>query len=51
MINLALMDKVLSVDEETKWVRVQAGARAAKVVEVLRLHGLAVKNYASIRQQ
>ena len=51
MINLALMDKVLSVDEETKRVRVQAGARVAEVVEALRPHGLTLQNYASIREQ
>ncbi|KAG0586730.1 hypothetical protein KC19_2G113000 [Ceratodon purpureus] len=51
MINLALMDKVLSVDEKTKRVRVQAGARVAEVVESLRPHGLTLQNYASIREQ
>jgi hypothetical protein len=51
MVNLALMDKVLSVDEETKRVRVQAGARVAEVVEALRPHGLTLQNYASIREQ
>lgn len=51
MINLALMDKVLSVDGETKRVRVQAGARVAEVVEALRPHGLTLQNYASIREQ
>lgn len=51
MINLALMDKILSVDQETKTVRVQAGARVAEVVEALRPHGLTLQNYASIREQ
>ena len=51
MVNLALMDRVLSVDEESKRVRVQAGARVAEVVEALRPHGLTLQNYASIREQ
>lgn len=51
MINLALMDQVLSVDKETKRVRVQAGARVAELVEALRPHGLTLQNYASIREQ
>lgn len=51
MVNLALMDQVLSVDLETKCVRVQAGIRVAEVVEALRPHGLTLQNYASIREQ
>lgn len=51
MVNLALMDQVVSVDRETKRVRVQAGARVAEVVEALRPHGLTLQNYASIREQ
>nr|XP_024393620.1 L-galactono-1,4-lactone dehydrogenase, mitochondrial-like [Physcomitrium patens]PNR41397.1 hypothetical protein PHYPA_018800 [Physcomitrium patens] len=51
MVNLALMDKIISVDEETKKVRVQAGARVAEVVEALRPYGLTLQNYASIREQ
>ena len=51
MVNLALMDRVLSVDPVTMRVRVQAGARVAEVVDALRPHGLTLQNYASIREQ
>lgn len=51
MINLALMDKILDVDLDTKRVTVQAGARVEQVVEALRPHGLTLRNFASIKQQ
>jgi len=51
MLSMALMDKVLWVDEASKQVRVQAGARVQDVVEALRPHGLTLQNYASIREQ
>ena len=51
MINLALMDKVLSMDEETKRMRVQASTWVAEAMEALRHHGLTLQNYTSIREQ
>jgi L-galactono-1,4-lactone dehydrogenase len=51
MINLALMDKIVNIDTETKRVTVQAGARVEQVVEALRPYGLTLQNFASIRQQ
>ena len=44
-------DSILSIDEEKKQVRVQAGARVTDVVEALRPHGLTLQNYASIAEQ
>ena len=51
MLNLALMDEVISVDNEKMQVTVQAGARVSQVVEALRPHGLTLMNYASITEQ
>eukprot|EP00250_Pteridium_aquilinum_P001741 c11954_g1_i1 orf=517-2394(-) len=51
MVNLALMDKILDIDMDTKRVTVQAGARVEQVVEALRPHGLTLQNFASIKQQ
>lgn len=51
MVNLALMDKVLSVDKERGLVRVQAGIRVEALVEALRPYGLTLANYASIVEQ
>ncbi|MCO5581804.1 hypothetical protein L7F22_035693 [Adiantum nelumboides] len=51
MVNLALMDKILDIDVNTKLVTVQAGARVEQVVEALRPHGLTLQNFASIKQQ
>lgn len=51
MINFALMDKVLHVDEKNKRVTVQAGARVSQLVEELKDHGLTLQNFASIREQ
>jgi L-galactono-1,4-lactone dehydrogenase len=51
MVSLALLDKVVCVDAETKRVTLQAGARVREVVEALRPYGLTLQNYASIREQ
>lgn len=51
MLSLALMDKVLSVDTKSGLVRVQAGARVQEVADQLKVHGLTLQNYASIREQ
>ncbi|XP_072974763.1 L-galactono-1,4-lactone dehydrogenase 2, mitochondrial [Typha angustifolia] len=51
MVNLALMDKVLEVDRETKRATVQAGIRIAELVDALKEHGLTLQNFASIREQ
>lgn len=51
MVNLALMDKVLTVDPEKKQVRVQAGIRVSQLVDAIKEHGLTLQNFASIREQ
>lgn len=51
LINLALCDRVLSVDAETKQVRVEAGITVEKLVKALQPHGLSLENYASITEQ
>jgi len=51
MVSLAMMDKVLHIDEEKKQVTVQCGARVQDVADELRKHGLTLQNYASIREQ
>lgn len=51
MVNIALMDSILSVDKEKRQVTVQAGARVSQVVDALRPHGLTLENYASIAEQ
>ena len=51
MVNLALMDQIVKVDQETNRVTVQAGARVEQVVDALRPYGLTLQNFASIRQQ
>lgn len=51
MVNLALMDKVLEVDQKAKRVRVQAGIRVSQLVDALKEHGLTLQNFASIREQ
>ncbi|KAF7147633.1 hypothetical protein RHSIM_Rhsim03G0034500 [Rhododendron simsii] len=51
MVNLALMDKVLEVDEERKRVRVQAGIRVQQLVDGIKDYGLTLQNFASIREQ
>lgn len=51
MINLALMDSIVSVDHQKKRVTVQAGARISQVVDELRPHGLTLQNFASIMEQ
>jgi len=51
MVSLALLDKVLSIDEELKQVTVQPGARVSDVTEALRKYNLTLQNYASIREQ
>lgn len=51
MVNLALLDKLVSVDAEKKQVTVQAGARIDQLVEYIRPYGLTLPTYASIREQ
>lgn len=51
MVDLALMDGVLSVDAARARVTVQAGARVSAVVAALRPHGLTLANYASVAEQ
>lgn len=51
MVNLALMDKVLEVDEKNKRVRVQAGIRVQQLVDGIKEYGLTLQNFASIREQ
>jgi L-galactono-1,4-lactone dehydrogenase len=51
MVNLSLMDSVLSIDKEKMQVTVQAGARVSQVVEALRPYGMTLQNYASIAEQ
>jgi len=51
LVNLALMDQVVSVDKERRQVVVQAGARVSQVTDALRPHGLVLQNFASIAEQ
>lgn len=51
VISLAMMDKVISVDEEKRQVRVQAGIRVEKLTEALKEYGLTLQNFASIAEQ
>lgn len=51
MVNVGLMDEVLSVDTATRTATVQAGARVADIVPALRAHGLTLPVYASISEQ
>ncbi|KAL3675189.1 hypothetical protein R1sor_025137 [Riccia sorocarpa] len=51
MVNLALMDKILNVDEKNMQVTLQAGARVEQVVEALKPYGLTLQNFASIKEQ
>ena len=51
MVNLALMDKVLSVDKENKRVTVQAGIRVQQLVDEIKEFGITLQNFASIREQ
>jgi L-galactono-1,4-lactone dehydrogenase len=51
VMSLALMDKVLAVDEAERTVTVQAGARVSSVIEALRPHGLTLPQLASIASQ
>ena len=51
MVSLSLLDRILEIDEVKKTVRVQAGARVQSVADALRLKGLTLPVYASIREQ
>ncbi|CAN4109169.1 unnamed protein product [Withania somnifera] len=51
MVNLALMDKVLSIDKEKKTVTVQAGIRVQQLVDQIKAYGITLQNFASIREQ
>lgn len=51
MVNLALMDKVLEVDQKNKRVRVEAGIWVQQLVDGIKEYGLTLQNFASIREQ
>jgi L-galactono-1,4-lactone dehydrogenase len=51
MVSLALLDKILWIDEKKAQVRVQSGARIAQVTNELRKRGLVLQNFASISEQ
>ncbi|KXS16522.1 FAD-binding domain-containing protein [Gonapodya prolifera JEL478] len=51
MVQMALMDKVISVDPEKMECTVEAGIRIDQLVEALRPYNLTLPNYASIREQ
>lgn len=51
MINMALCDRVISVDASERLVRVEAGARVEQVLEALAEHELTLENLASIAAQ
>lgn len=51
MVNLVMMDNILSIDKEKRQVKVQAGARVNQVVDALRPYGLTLENFASITEQ
>lgn len=51
MVNMALLDAIVSVDHEKLQVTVQAGARVSQVVEALREHDMTLQNFASIAEQ
>ncbi|KAH6818726.1 L-galactono-1 [Perilla frutescens var. frutescens] len=51
MVNLALMDRVLEVDQKNKRVRVEAGIRVQQLVDGIKEYGLTLQNFASIREQ
>ncbi|KIY97008.1 hypothetical protein MNEG_10953 [Monoraphidium neglectum] len=50
-MSMALLDKVLWVDQASGEVRVQAGCRVQQVADELKPYGLTLQNYASIREQ
>ena len=51
MVNLALCDRVLSVDAERGRVTLQAGARLEVALAALRQHGWTLQNFSSIKEQ
>ncbi|KAG2498500.1 hypothetical protein HYH03_003751 [Edaphochlamys debaryana] len=51
VLALGAMDRVLNLDTLGKRVTVQAGARVQQLAEALAPKGLALQNYASIREQ
>lgn len=51
MVNLALLDNIIHVDQEKKTVRVQAGIRVQQLVDGIKDYGLTLQNFASIREQ
>ncbi|KAK4533236.1 hypothetical protein CCYA_CCYA16G4118 [Cyanidiococcus yangmingshanensis] len=51
MVSLALLDRILWIDEKKSQIRVQAGARIAQITEALRKKGLVLQNFASISEQ
>ncbi|GIL47176.1 hypothetical protein Vafri_4064 [Volvox africanus] len=51
VLALGGMDRVLAVDKSKMQVTVESGCRVQQVVDALAPHGLALQNYASIREQ
>ncbi|GLC43145.1 hypothetical protein PLESTM_001435600 [Pleodorina starrii] len=51
VLAMGAMDRVIAVDKSKMQITVQAGARVQQVVEALAPQGLALQNYASIREQ
>ncbi|GIL70539.1 hypothetical protein Vretimale_3672 [Volvox reticuliferus] len=51
VLALGAMDRVLAVDRKKMQVTVQSGCRVQQVVDALAPQGLALQNYASIREQ
>eukprot|EP00467_Chlorarachnion_reptans_P025857 CAMPEP_0114508684 /NCGR_PEP_ID=MMETSP0109-20121206/12757_1 /TAXON_ID=29199 /ORGANISM="Chlorarachnion reptans, Strain CCCM449" /LENGTH=576 /DNA_ID=CAMNT_0001687685 /DNA_START=139 /DNA_END=1869 /DNA_ORIENTATION=+ len=51
MVNLSNLNQLISVDEATGRVRVQAGMRVSELVDALRPYGLTLPNYASVKEQ
>mmetsp|Transcript_10578 Transcript_10578/g.34950 ORF Transcript_10578/g.34950 Transcript_10578/m.34950 type:complete len:561 (-) Transcript_10578:164-1846(-) len=51
MLNMGLCDRILEVDEATKTVRVECGARVDQVLDALSHKGLTLENLASIAAQ
>jgi len=51
LISMALMDKVLEIDQEQQTVRVQSGIRVIDLVSQLSEHNLTLSNFASIAEQ
>lgn len=51
MLSMALLDRVVKVDQDKQQVTVQAGCRVQALADHLKPFGLTLANYASIREQ